>query len=586
MTAMYRAYREETPPLPAWPECRGRQELDGVRADVEQCQASPGAQQNAGQSVLMSLAERPGAPYSSPAMRSGDAPDCAEPALSQVGRAGRRYQLLIACALALCIWILCGVCRLSWLGRPSSLLLLVQVLGISIIGVRLCSYFHSFVFHWKRYRCMSMVNTSELKALNVPHVKVHVTTRGLPGSTEVILRGIRNVAALVAEDTEFYGKLLSVEICTESKDQAQLLAWEFRRSPLSVRTVVIPEDYRTPAGTLKKARSLQYMVEKRRAGWGKRPGKTFIVHYDEESVIEPSEMRKLLRHLATTDKKILEGPIYYPLEYTSASLLCRAMEANRPIGCFECRSVMESGIPLHLHGSNLVVEEQFENAIGWDMGTLDGQAFIAEDYVFGALAFLKGGREVFGWHGVAMLEQPPFSYRSAFKQRQRWITGVLQGQQMLVRMRQFWSLPKWIRLRLIWGTRFRMVSFAIGTPIGLMFVAYLGLVLSGVLPSGLFGRPSTPLPMPLMTWLGLVAVMWLGSVFIGAWFNMAHSVYPLLVRGTEIGKVMTIAPFAGMCESAAGLWAIALWITGHRQVSWHPTPKTKQADQDTIWSKT
>ena len=408
MTAMYRAYREETPPLPAWPERRGRQELDGVRADEEQCQASPGAQQNAGQSVLMSLAERPGPPYSSPPMRSGDAPDCAEPALSQVGRAGRRYQLLIACALALCIWILCGVCRLSWLGRPSSLLLLVQVLGISIIGVRLCSYFHSFVFHWKRYRCMSMVSTSELKALNVPHVKVHVTTRGLPGSTEVILRGIRNVAALVAEDTEFYGKLLSVEICTESNDQAQLLAWEFRRSPLSVRTVVIPEDYRTPAGTLKKARSLQYMVEKRRAGWGKRPGKTFIVHYDEESVIEPSEMRKLLRHLATTDKKILEGPIYYPLEYTSASLLCRAMEANRPIGCFECRSVMESGIPLHLHGSNLVVEEQFENAIGWDMGTLDGQVFIAEDYVFGALAFLKGGREVFGWHGVAMLEQPPF----------------------------------------------------------------------------------------------------------------------------------------------------------------------------------
>jgi hypothetical protein len=40
---------------------------------------------------------------------------------------------------------------------------------------------------------------------------------------------------------------------------------------------------------------------------------------------------------------------------------------------------MESGMPLHLHGSNLVVEEEFENQIGWDFGTLDGQPFIAED---------------------------------------------------------------------------------------------------------------------------------------------------------------------------------------------------------------
>jgi Glycosyl transferase family group 2 len=493
--------------------------------------------------------------------------------------------LLIVSGLAAGIGALCVLHRLDWAERPSSLDALAQLFGISVVGVRLVTYFHSFTFHWKRYRSLREVSTAELKSLNVPYVKVHVTTRGLPGSTEVILRGIRNVAALVAEDTEFYGELLSVEICTESQEQARLLLEMFRRSPLSVSTVVIPEEYRTSAGTLKKARSLQYMVEKRRSGWGRRPGKTFIVHYDEESVIEPGEMRKLLRCLSTTDKKILEGPIYYPLEYTSASILCRTMEANRPMGCFECRSVMESGIPLHLHGSNLVVEEQFENAIGWDMGTLDGQAFIAEDYVFGVLAFLMGGRKVFGWHGVAMLEQPPFSYHSAFKQRQRWITGVLQGQQMLLRMREFWGLPAWLRLRLIWGTRFRMMSFAIGTPVGVMFVAYLGLVVAGVLPSGLFGRPGTPLPVPLMMWLSLVALLWLGSVFIGAWFNLSHTGYPLMARSAEISKVMTMAPIAGIGESAAGLWAIACWLSGHRQVSWHPTPKTVQADLDANWKE-
>ena len=116
-----------------------------------------------------------------------------------------------------------------------------------------------------------------------------------------------------------------------------------------------------------KARALHYMVELRRRGVNRKQGKTFIVHFDEESVMEPDELRKLFKFLATTDKKLTEGPIYYPLEYTDASAFCRAMEANRPIGCFECRQVMESGTPLHLHGSNLVIEEDLEHELGWEI---------------------------------------------------------------------------------------------------------------------------------------------------------------------------------------------------------------------------
>jgi Glycosyl transferase family group 2 len=463
----------------------------------------------------------------------------------------------------------------------------VQVAAISVVGVRLLSYYHGFVVHCSWHSRRREVTTAELRRLNVPNVRFHVTTRGLAGSTEVIRRGIRNLAALAAEDPIFYGERLSVEICTESCEQARLLQQEFGDALVPVLALVlpIPEDYQTPAGTLKKARSLHYMVEQRRAGWGRRHGKTFIVHYDEESVMEPVELRWLLRCLATTDKKILEGPIYYPLDYTSTSPLCRAMEANRPIGCFECWSVMESGVPLHLHGSNLVVEEQFENDIGWDMGTLDGQPFIAEDYVFGLLAFLKGGREVFGWHGAVMLEQPPFSYRSAFKQRQRWITGVLQGQRMMLRMEQFRLLPRLLRIRLIWGTRFRIFSFAIGAPVGLMFFAYVALVFANVLPSGLSSKLAPPLPLALMAWLSLVGLMWLGSVFIGASLNVGHTALPAVKRASEIAKVMTLAPLAGMCESAAGLWAVLCWIAGNRRVSWQPTPKTKQADLQMDWAQ-
>ena len=499
-----------------------------------------------------------------------------------------RRTIAVLCLTA-SIAALYGIGRTAWPLRLTSSGLMVgaQATAISVVGVRMLSYYHSFLLHSQRYRSREAVSTAELKRLNVPYLRLHVTTRGLPGSAEVILRGVRNVAALVAEDPNFYRDRLRLEICTESPEQARLLQEQFSQAsmPITGLVLLVPENYRTPAGTQMKARSLHYMVEQRRLGWGRRPGKTFIVHYDEESVIEPAEMRKLLRCLATTDKMILEGPIYYPLEYTSTSILCRAMEANRPIGCFECRSVMESGMPLHLHGSNLVVEEQFENDIGWDMGNLDGQPFIAEDYVFGVLAFLKGGRRAFGWHGTVMLEQPPFSYRSAFKQRQRWITGVLQGQQMMVRMDKFWSLPRWMRLQMIWGTRFRIFSFAIGTPVGLTFFAYLLLVLIGILPSGLSGAPAPPLPLPLMVWLCLVGFMWLMSVFIGAWLNIAHTRLPRFVRGTEMGKALTLAPIAGMCESAAGLWAVLCWIAGRRRVSWQPTPKTKQADEQMDWSK-
>jgi len=471
---------------------------------------------------------------------------------------------------------------------PAVFLVLLQFLVVLVMGIRLLSYYYSFAFHWPRYRRRAPVSTAELRRAGPPFLRLQVTTRGLPGSSEVIVRGVLNVAALAAEDPAFYRDLITVEICTESAGQGEFLSRCLDDSaPLvPVSVLVVPEGYQTPAGTQKKARSLHYATEMRRTGWGRRPGRTFVVHYDEESVIEPAELRKLLHVLAATDHKVLEGPIYYPLEYTSTSVLCRAMEANRPIGCFECRSVMERGIPQHLHGSNLVVEEEFENEIGWDLGTLDGQPFIAEDYVFGILAFLRGGRRVFGWHGVVMLEQPPFSYRSAFRQRQRWITGVLQGQRMLLRTAAYRRLPARIRVRLIWGTRFRVLAFALGAPAGLAFLGYLALELAGVLPLpqpvGTAPRP----PLVLLLALAVTGTLWLGSVFIGAWLNVAHASLPRLRRATEIGKAVALTPVAGLLESAAGLWAVIRWLSGHREVSWQPTPKTRQADRQMNWSNT
>ncbi len=452
------------------------------------------------------------------------------------------------------------------------------VLLISVIGIRYLSYFHSFLFHWRRYRQLQTVTNEEIKSLpRVPFIKIQITTRGSTGSTEVIRRGIQYVVDLVREDPGFYKSVISVEIVTESLDQKLRLEKEFAWVPVSVQGFVLPSptDYQTPNGTKLKARALHYMVELRRRGMNRKPSQTFIVHYDEESVMEPNELRRLILYLATTDKKLTEGPIYYPLEYREASVICRAMEANRPIGCFECRDVMESGTPLHLHGSNLVIDEELENELGWDIGNLNGQPFIAEDYVFGVLAYLRRGPQIFGWHGCVMLEQPPFSFKSAFRQRFRWIVGVLQGMAMMRKMPEFYQLPYKLRFHLTWGTRYRILTFALGLPTGtvsLLYLFYQGWLM-------LFHQSSLSLPIPVMCWMVIVGFLWLNSVFIGMWYNLADAKMSQRIRWLEGVKVIAVAPIASILESTAGFWAVVQWMMGKRDVVWQPTPKTKAADK-------
>ena len=468
------------------------------------------------------------------------------------------------------------------LGNVLSVLGWALFAGISVIGVRMLSYWRSFLFSWGRYRQREQVTTHDLLGLAVPFIKVQITTRGSAGSSEVILRGINNLVALADEDPLFYGDFLSVEVVTESLAQARLLQDRYADAPIEVLPLLLPTDYTTPNGTQLKARGLHYAVERRRDGWNAKPGKTFIVHYDEESVLLPSEFRKLVKHLVGTDKKILEGPIYYPLEYLDASVLCRAMEANRPVGCFECRRVMEAGVPLHLHGSNLVIEEAFENEVGWDIGCLDGQPLIAEDYVFGMKAFTAAGSGVFGWHGCAMLEQPPFSVRSAFKQRHRWIFGVLQGLALNRQLPGFMQLPLATRLRIVWGTRFRIFTFALGAVVGGISLLLLPFLLTRAVEAFAAGRAAA-LPWPAMSWLAVVGLLWLGSVLIGAWYNVCEAGMSRSHRAVEIARAVTVAPVAGLFESSAALWAVIEWGLGRREVFWQPTPKTKQADVTAVW---
>jgi len=453
-----------------------------------------------------------------------------------------------------------------------------MIVMISFIGVRFLSYFKSFFFQWHAYRQRDKISTKTLLELPLPHLKFQITTRGMPGTTEAIMRGIHHIMLLVREAPTLYGQSISIEVITESAQQKIEIERAHAACPLPVNVIVLPKRYWTRRGTQLKARALHFMVELRRAGHNAHPyQRCYIVHFDEESVMEAHEIRNLFFYLARHPHiRLCEGPIYYPFEYWHTSAICRAMEANRPIGCFECREVMQKGIPLHLHGSNLVVDERLENELGWDIGSLDGQPLIAEDYVFGVNAYLRYGSSIFGWHGCVMLEQPPFSLKSAFKQRHRWITGVLQGLVMMRRDPQFDRLPAHIRRRLVWGTSYRIATFAAGLPAGAISLCYV--LYQTVL--FIFGIHVESLPFFVELWMILLGVFWLNAIGIGAYYNlksMHEATKAELFFG--IAEALALAPLAGILESSAGFWAVAQWCAGKHTVHWEPTPKTKIADQ-------
>jgi hypothetical protein len=473
---------------------------------------------------------------------------------------------------------------------------------ITLIGIRMVLYWTSFSFQPGRYRQRVPVSTMRLRGLarsyQIPNIKLQFTTKGSPGSTGVIMRGIRQLELLASEDPDFY-RFMTVEVVTENGEQAALIEKEFASSPLArVDCVTTPANYRTPKGTELKARQMHYLVELRRAGWNARPGRTFIHHLDEDTLMVPGEMRKLIRHLTLTDKKVLTGPIYYPLEYDDASRLARATEATRPITCFECRRVMETGVPLHVHGSNLTVDEELENRVGWDIGVMSvtpaakrwwqfwrllsrpghSAPFVAEDYLFGMDVFLKEGREVFGWHGAVAWEQPPFSFPTVYKQRYRWVFGVLQGMSVDTVLPEFKSLPWRLRMKVVWGTRYRIATYALGTAVGSLSLLYLPWALTAIILEEKAGGSSSG-PMPwLDVWFALVGFMWLGANIMGAWMNALHTGRRSLGVVTEVARAVAISPVAGLMENMAAMSAVVKWMLGARTMVWNTTPSSKAVD--------
>lgn len=434
------------------------------------------------------------------------------------------------------------------------------------IAIRYGYYYYCWLVSRHYFRTPPRIDVADLRTRRLPYLKFQVTTKG--GALPVVERSLR-VLEGICSTQPWLCELVSAEVITERAGETEHLNAAFAGSPLPVTALTLPPDYQTPNGSRLKARALHYMVEQRMAGFNVKPGITYIVHFDEETVMTEPHVLVLLDYLSKHPRPITQGPILYPLEWEQTSPICRAIESTRPFGCSECARVMTNPPPPHLHGSNLVVEESTENRVGWDFGTIDGQPFVAEDLLFGLRAYALLGDEAFGWHGATALEQPPLSLFWAIQQRLRWVLGALQG------LRAMWVKPEYDamgtrrKLRLSMAVYTRIATYALGFPIGLVGLVFL------IRP--LADPPNVGSPFFFVRiGLFLSALGWIVSYQIGIRRNLLYQRMPWYRQVVHHVGMLAVTPVVGLCETVGPFVALARWLIGARNAQWTPTPKLSE----------
>ena len=322
-----------------------------------------------------------------------------------------------------------------------------------------------------------------------------------------------------------------------------------------------PRGFESPHRSRFKSRALHYAVLWRRAR-GDNTADKWIFHLDEESFPTTQTIISVLKHITGSNPTpISEGPIVYSNGIFDGSFLTRFSEAVRPFICYDCVHQMSgSRIPLHMHGSNLLVRSDIEDRIGWDFGTVasEDQRFgqeahlnlisAAEGLRFGPEARSKFGISVFGWHGGLLHEQPPLTVKSWVRQRQRWFIGNVFNLQHS-------KIPRSVKARIV----ARLITWMAGFPAGLISIAAL------FFPQDF--------PLLLRALLGVVTVGWVASFQVGMRMNLRPTALTNKQKRVFHLELLVLTPLVGLIETYSAVTA-PLKI---RNWQWIPTEKQNEA---------
>ncbi len=187
-----------------------------------------------------------------------------------------------------------------------------------------------------------------------------------------------------------------------------------------VRIVVTPADYRTPRGTTRKGRALQYAVERRHEAFPDL-SKVWVYHQDEETAIGEDTVLGIDEFVRghQHDQALGVGLILYDQHFswrpsqlaelartdTDLRLMFSVVRVNNPFGGF--------------HGSHWIMRADAEEDVGWDVGP----GVLTEDLIFELRTRLMKGGICHVLKGVVH-EMAPLVVRDQLRQRRRWVQGI------------------------------------------------------------------------------------------------------------------------------------------------------------------
>ncbi len=398
-----------------------------------------------------------------------------------------------------------------------------------------------------------------------PKIKLvfQFTTKG--GNPEIVARGIWHIL-----HSNLDPSLYQILVATEEKQDMVTLKEIFPHAT-NLNFTVVPPDYQTPKKSGLKSRNLQYAIEAFHKKLAHKD-QTYIVHFDEESVI-PSRYIEILYHEINREyyqqKDILCGPINYPLEYTKASVWSRGVENNRLFIVPEAAIGCLTNLPKQGYGSNMAVRASMEIAIGWDIGLCENQPIIAEDILFLLLA--KARQAKLGWHGVLMLEQPAFTPEQSYRQRYRWVFGILQSLAVFKNFPEATKLSPWSRRYIIFNVWLRCMLYGLGFIYG-----FLGTLANIILLILIISNNVSLYFKPVST---VLLILWAASFQYGTYWHLKYQLVPWWFKFREHLLVFLTSPILGLLDTFPTIKALWDWyVLRKRSVIWQPTVKNLQKE--------
>jgi egghead protein (zeste-white 4 protein) len=238
-------------------------------------------------------------------------------------------------------------------------------------------------------------------------VVFRIVSRGFDRAT--IWKTIESVRASLATHTLFP---YWIEVVTDSA--AIALPWSD-----DLRAIGVPRDYRTPHGSLYKARALHYALE-----FSTLPDHGWIVHLDEETCVTPSFIVGIRRAVEEEERsgrhRTGAGIILYHHSLDSHPFMTLAESTRSGDDSGRYQLVQRLGFPIFgLHGSGILIRNSVEKAIGFDFGP---GGSITEDAYLALFQMERGYRA--RWVDGYVVEQAAFTLSDYLRQRRRWFVGI------------------------------------------------------------------------------------------------------------------------------------------------------------------